>query len=714
MSTFRPLQVPQQPRIFFTPGQPLGIPVPFTEYQRAAYWRPREQVEAAQAAANLKPFLTPTGGGLPRALEFQTAAYWRGPPQVPQQPMIYFTPGQLLGVPLPLQTDQTQALWRARVEIPQLVKFMPIAAPAVFLPALALQVPDRVRATSVEILIEASSEYFTAGFAIGVPNPVQGDQRHALWRPVPQVPLQITYPATVGLALGVPNPQQTDQTQALWRARIEIQQPLIFAPQPAAFALIAPLALQIPDRVRATPIEILSTAATVYFTPGLSLGVPNPQQSDQRHATWRPVPQVPQQPVYFVTTGTLLGTPNPQQGDQSAAYRRPREQLEAAQVAAGIVDVPFTPGFALVQIAKPPEAQASALWRAHAEIVQPVVYAPIIAPTSNVPPNALQAVVGTRWAMEWMIAMWQVPFTLGTVLGTPQPRQGDQTPALWRARIETMQPIVYTPPAPLTTYVPPSMLQSVTSARWAMEWMIATWDVPFTQGLALGVPQPRQVDQTVAWWRGHVEIIQPATYALPSAPSASVPYVAPPTPINASWRYEWLIDFMQPEMLPQPTLAVPPVPLQVPDNRRVDLTWLIDFLQPELVPPTAPPPALALQVPETRRIGFEWYVRLNVVMPPPTAAVVPQQAFRLPPPVPVWPYAQEHVVLRRFTDIATSLAVFSDPCFTVILGARAFVVSMPFRGFSVMEPTRGFNVSLGARQFNVVLGARNFTTKGTC
>src|ERR1700719_3977664 len=136
MSTFRPPQVPQQPRVFYTPGQASGAVPAFSPWaQRAAYQRDR--IEIAHLWQQFQPKLTViVAAGVPPPRPWgQSAAYQRYPPQPTQIPP----------------------------------RFVP--AIAVSVPAQSLQQPARARGDDIAILDEPLPPFFTGGAAPDVLHP---------------------------------------------------------------------------------------------------------------------------------------------------------------------------------------------------------------------------------------------------------------------------------------------------------------------------------------------------------------------------------------------------------------------------------------------------------------------------------------------------------------------------------------------------------------
>lgn len=314
----------------------------------------------------------------------------------------------------------------------------------------------------------------------------------SLFRP-PQVPQQPARFFTPGQPLGIPAPRvdaQMVQFEAYYRQHVEIQQPQIFKTSAAPATFVAPPALQIPASQR-WALEWIVENYWAEFTPGTALGVPQPRQSDQVAAYYRQHVEIPQ-PVYSFTFTPVNASP-PRQTDQ-----------------------------------------AQAAWRQRIEIAQPVYFA-----------------------------------TVGQALGTPNPVQSDQTQAMWRQRLEIPQPVYFAPiPAPtfyapryeyqMAAYFPPHPI--------TVEYLDQQLVTEFTQGTPLGIPQPKQTEQTAAYWRQRIEAIQPVTNPVyPLAVAPFVPASVVPIPQNVSWRFEWLIDFLQPEFVPQQLSGfVPPIALQMP------------------------------------------------------------------------------------------------------------------------------------------------------
>lgn len=196
MSSFRSPQVPQQPRQFFTAGQPLGSPFGVVDSQRAAYGRPRSEI--------LQPFQYAVIPLVAAVVAFSRPQVVQSAPRqlVAEQfeAVQEFTAGFALGVPAPRSMDQTAAYWRS---FPALIR-IPVAMTAgtsVNVPARQLQHPFATQRPML-IEIEEALPYQTSGFALTAPPPRANDQLAAYWRQAAQ-PVQIS----VRIALGAAAPK---------------------------------------------------------------------------------------------------------------------------------------------------------------------------------------------------------------------------------------------------------------------------------------------------------------------------------------------------------------------------------------------------------------------------------------------------------------------------------------------------------------------------
>jgi hypothetical protein len=229
----------------------------------------------------------------------------------------------------------------------------------------------------------------------------------------------------------------------------------------------------------------------------------------------------------------------------------------------------FTPGLALgIPLARVDAqmAQFEAYYRQRAEIQQPQVFKTAPALLSYISAPSLQVPATARWALEWIVENYAVEFTPGLPPGIPQPGQMDQIQATWRCRPEIQQPQIfaaisapiavvpapdffgfettpeqppqqlpsYTVQSPTASQVPASPLQTLPSARWPLEWIVENYAVEFTPGLSLGIPQPKQMDQSAAYIRPRVETQQPAYYFTFTPTNAPTPVQM--DQVQASWR----------------------------------------------------------------------------------------------------------------------------------------------------------------------------------
>src|SRR5271167_2913572 len=146
------------------------------------------------------------------------------PPQVPQQPPTYYTPGQPLGIPKAFtdpQFQQIEAYFRQHVEIIQPTRYA-TAGSAFRVPAPLTAYPAPPRRQDIEALEEATTDFFTPGQPLGVPRPRQTDQVQATWRQRIEVQLPPVSRCTAA-ALSVTLPRQSDQIQATWRTRPDLE-----------------------------------------------------------------------------------------------------------------------------------------------------------------------------------------------------------------------------------------------------------------------------------------------------------------------------------------------------------------------------------------------------------------------------------------------------------------------------------------------------------
>jgi hypothetical protein len=373
-------------------------------------------------------------------------------PQVPQQPPQYFTPGLPLGIPRPhqdMQLQQSGAYYRQR--------------------------PDNEAA---QLAAGVTRRMVTTGQTVSAPKPRQSSQDHAGWRQRIEVQLPPTYNATAsGAAPPQFVPSSTPQNQATWRSRYEILQPqTLFANQAGVAIVFVPA----PDYL------------------GFDSTADEPPQQPQSFA----VQSVPQA---FVPAPALQMLPS---------------NRWALEWIVENYSVEFTPGF----------TPAAAF----------------------VPAAPLQIPSNVRWPIEWIVENYGAEFTPGLPLGVPAPRQSDQSHAIWRSRVEIQQPQVFAPIQPpqvvyvphtdfqmaayfpahpitveilseqlvteftqsaITPFVPAPALQMPFAQATRNEWSILLLQQRVTTGIPRGTPQPRQGDQTAAYYRQHVEIQQPIYFA---------------------------------------------------------------------------------------------------------------------------------------------------------------------------------------------------------
>lgn len=354
MSTFRPQQVPQQPRVFFTPSQPLGSPIGGQDPQRAAYQRQRSEV--------LQPFqyaVIPLAAAVIAFSPVKPAQAIARQIVAEQQTIVArSTAGQPLGVPAPRSMDQSAAYQRTVTALPYSLPFATTGAvtsvPASVLPQIL--VPPR----SMVIEQEEVTPFLTTGFAVGVPPARNMDQTAAYWRQAPQ-PIQGAVQVTIGITGSVP--------YAIVPMIIQPQRPMI--------------------------IEIEETLP--YLTGGFALSVPPSRLNDQTPAYWRTAQQPLQLQYQSVQAGIVqfvpylsLQTPAPTTRSQTAELI---EALSEAFVPAALAPVPVirlqlpvsnrqdtallqgrnlrTTGFALSVPPARPVDQSAAYFRWKETVVQP-------------------------------------------------------------------------------------------------------------------------------------------------------------------------------------------------------------------------------------------------------------------------------------------------------------------------------------------------------
>jgi len=238
------------------------------------------------------------------------------PPQVPQQPPVFFTPTQS---PAPFVSgtwQQQAAYFRQRIEIPQPPVFQPPAIPAPYIAPQRVQ-PLAPPMRPMLIEIEETLPFFTPTAAPGVVPPRAPDQTQATWRPlrsmvieieqamvnftattpvqVPGAALQMPFPPRREMTaeqfplaarqattspVGVVPPVPIDQTAATWRplrsmlVEIEEAMPLFTAPAPAVFVPAVPL--QIPFAARWDSAALLQSISVQYTVPAPTPPPPQP------------------------------------------------------------------------------------------------------------------------------------------------------------------------------------------------------------------------------------------------------------------------------------------------------------------------------------------------------------------------------------------------------------------------------------------------------
>jgi hypothetical protein len=363
MSTFRPPQVPQQPRTFYTPGQAPGAVPAFSPWaQRAAYQRDR--VEVAHLWQQFCPKLTITAavGAVPPRPWDQAAAYRRSPAQPVQLP-----PG-----------------------------FVP--AIAVSAPGARLQQPARARGDDIAILEEPLPPFVTPVAAPDVLHPVgPWDQRAAYQRDrVEQAHLIELTPdqLTPGAAPAAPIPVGPwDQRGAYQRDRIELAPLIVLAPPPftagaapGAAPAVGPWNQSAAyQRYPPQPLQI-----AVPYMPGAAPDSLHPVGPwDQRGAYQRDRTELAHQVLLvppFYTVGAATGVPPPRANDQAAAYQRyPPQPLQIT------VSFPPLPPVIIVPFA-PPQSPARVSGNDLAVLDEPLpgFFTPAAAAAVYVPAPALQ------------------------------------------------------------------------------------------------------------------------------------------------------------------------------------------------------------------------------------------------------------------------------------------------------------------------------------
>jgi hypothetical protein len=282
VSTFRPVQVPQQPRSFFTPGTSSDSPVPYAWQQQAALFRSREEVQQPRTFA-------------------------------PPAPSAVFVSAPPLQMPRPAERSMVAELWET---IPEL-----LGPPAVTtVPPSILQMPAPVRATDIALLVNELTQ-LTAGTPAGVPPPRTMDQSAAYWRNPSSPPMQlligftvapsafvpaagIAQPSgptrvdatalnqvlpdmmTIGSPLGVPPPRTQDVQAAYRRDYVAVMQPVSFASAPPPAARVPPSVLQVPASITYR-MDAQLAALRAYMVPGVAPGVVPPAKMWEQQAAYR-------------------------------------------------------------------------------------------------------------------------------------------------------------------------------------------------------------------------------------------------------------------------------------------------------------------------------------------------------------------------------------------------------------------------------------------
>lgn len=329
MSTFRPPQVPQQPRQFFTPGQAAISPLPISDGQRAAYIRQRSEVlqpfqyaviPVAAAVVAFTPVKVPAQSTREFVAErtailpsFIVGTAARVPasqiPTIPVAPrsMVaeleetfpFYTAGTAAAVPPPRGIDQTAAYWRqASLPMQIGVQFAAgMAAP--FVPSLPLQqIVPAPRSMIIEI--EETIPFYTAGIALSPPPPRPNDQAAAYIRAGAQ-PLQLRYQIILQPPVAnVPWQQAQIPLVTVRSALAELDEAL-----PGWFT---PGATQVPQSVYPIPVaanrqDIATLQPRVSLTQRAVGSLPRP--NDQAAAYLRYPSQVLQARTQFIQGGPV-------------------------------------------------------------------------------------------------------------------------------------------------------------------------------------------------------------------------------------------------------------------------------------------------------------------------------------------------------------------------------------------------------------------------
>lgn len=284
MSTFRPEPGPQQPRVNFTPGQPLGIPIPRVCAHQAVYQRDRIEREFLQVLT------------APR-----------------------MTASLALAAPPIASADQSVALRRAAAA-PLQPRVYPVPAPAAsFVPAMRLAPALILPRLDVALQLELV-EIFTPGQALGAPVPCGPDQSVALLRPAIQVQQPPVF-ATAGPVDFVPG---SAIPLPVASRRQEVAQPANFPIPAPPVAYVSPPATQVPAPGVRQEVALLIEALEI-FTPGQPLNVSRPPVQmpagvcrNEIGAILEQIADFPIAPLTFVPRGTDVG---------AVAYRRQAAQL---------------------------------------------------------------------------------------------------------------------------------------------------------------------------------------------------------------------------------------------------------------------------------------------------------------------------------------------------------------------------------------------------
>jgi hypothetical protein len=232
------------------------------------------------------------------------------PPQVPQQPQIFFTPGSAPVSPIAGGGWRQDAAYRRDPwRMPQLSMFA-TRVPAAAVPPVAFQMPTAAARSFDAALIEEQLPFFTAGTAAGVVRPM---------------PLQVPAP-----------PMRT-----LDIALIEEQTPFYpFPPISAAPALPMQMPVAAP---RASDVALIEEQ-TPFFTPSTASAVPIAPSTDQS-AAYRRDPWIMPQIVPFSTAppANAFVPPMPMQLQATRSADIAMLQRQSRSVPAGATLVPPNP-----------------------------------------------------------------------------------------------------------------------------------------------------------------------------------------------------------------------------------------------------------------------------------------------------------------------------------------------------------------------------------